>query len=102
MTTLTSGAGGLPSGPEIVRFIDSSRSHFVLQIVYSRGATLRDGLDIDSSHVVRNVPYGTLLEASERAITQEGVSRFRTRDGWLSEHLRGDSPSRVLQVRTII
>jgi len=81
---------------------------WTLRVVYQQGATARKGIEIDSSEVVRRVAVGEELEATERAVTADGVPRYKVRlckkgsnayeYGWISEHLRGGARDAVCVV----
>ena len=46
----------------------------VIQIVYVNGATVRTGVEIEGSLVVRMLQYGDVVESFQRLKTKEGVS----------------------------
>jgi len=73
-------------------------SPYLLKIVYTGGATVREGIEIDSSEVVGTLYAGTEVEAFETAMTTEGIPRFRTKSGWISEVLRGETREPVTQI----
>ena len=45
----------------------------VIQIVYVNGATVRTGVEIEGSLVVRMLQYGDVVESFQRLKTKEGV-----------------------------
>ena len=81
---------------------DDDEEQFVapwtLRVVYRDGATARAGVEIDSSVVVRRVAAGDELVATRRAVTADGVARFKVRlpleeEKSDAEHLPGASSS---------
>ena len=46
----------------------------VLQIIYENGATVRTGVEIEGSLVVRMLKYGDVVEAFQRLKTKEGTT----------------------------
>ena len=48
----------------------------VIQIVYVNGATVRTGVEIEGSLVVRMLQYGDVVESFQRLKTKEGASFF--------------------------
>ena len=67
-------------------------------MVYLQGATVRCGVEIESSAVVRVLQYGDLVEAFATARTSEGILRYQIADGWISERLRGGNENLVLRI----
>lgn len=49
----------------------------VLQIIYINGATVRTGVEIEGSLVVRMLKYGDIVESFQRLKTKEGESYRR-------------------------
>ena len=47
----------------------------VLQIIYVNGATVRTGVEIEGSVVVRMLKYGDVVESFQRLKTKEGTSK---------------------------
>ena len=47
----------------------------VLQIIYLNGATVRTGVEIEGSLVVRMLQYGDIVESFQRLKTKEGTVR---------------------------
>lgn len=45
----------------------------VIQIVYVNGATVRTGVEIEGSLVVRMLQYGDVVESFQRLKTKEGT-----------------------------
>ncbi|CAM9487476.1 unnamed protein product [Chrysoparadoxa australica] len=73
---------------------DSSRqldeeAEYTIKVVYSRGATIRSGIEIDESEAVGTMAAGTVTEAYARVVSSCGIPRFQTPSGWISERLRG-------------
>ncbi|CAM9245533.1 unnamed protein product, partial [Choristocarpus tenellus] len=73
-------------------------AEYLLRVVYPKGATMRDGLEIDESSVVGNLPYGAVTTASVRIICSCGIPRLKTPNGWISERLRGGMEEDVVVV----
>ena len=48
----------------------------VLQIIYVNGATVRTGVEIEGSVVVRMLKYGDVVESFQRLKTKEGTSQM--------------------------
>lgn len=76
----------------------SSAVQYLLKISYANGATVRTGVDIDSSVAVRSLSYGDIVEAFEKSATREGIPRYRISDGWISGVLRGGSSESVVTI----
>ena len=71
---------------------------YKLRITISSGAVVRDGFDIDNSRIVFLAPYGATASAYERICTTEGVVRYRTAHGWLSEFQRDVSKDPIVTI----
>ena len=71
---------------------------YLLKVVYIKGATMRDGVEIDNAAVVGNLPFGTTTVATNRTICSCGIPRFKTQRGWISEWLRGGMEELVVEV----
>jgi hypothetical protein len=54
-------------------FYANSVAPMVIQIVYVNGATVRTGVEIEGSLVVRMLQYGDVVESFQRLKTKEGV-----------------------------
>ncbi len=85
-------AGGDKPQPDI------GPGEYLLKVVYSKGATMRDGVEIDLAAVVGNLAFGTTAVATARVICSCGIPRFKTRKGWISEWLRGGMEELVVEV----
>lgn len=72
-------------------------SYYVLRVVSTVGALLRDNCEIEGSRVVLMANYGAICTAYERNQTNNGVVRYRTAHGWMSEY-RKDSQSEILEL----
>jgi hypothetical protein len=79
-------------------FIKSSKAPYILKIILPDGASVRTGIDIDSSALVRTLHYGDIVEALEKVYTDEGVVRYRIFDGWISEKLRPPSNTTIVEI----
>ena len=55
-------------------FYANSVAPMVIQIVYVNGATVRTGVEIEGSLVVRMLQYGDVVESFQRLKTKEGTS----------------------------
>lgn len=94
--TSTTGAGAAGKGGE--KQPDIGPGEYLLKVVYSKGATMRDGVEIDLAAVVGNLAFGTTAIATARVICSCGIPRFKTRRGWISEWLRGGMEELVVEV----
>ena len=54
-------------------FYANSVAPMVIQIVYVNGATVRTGVEIEGSLVVRMLQYGDVVESFQRLKTKEGA-----------------------------
>lgn len=54
-------------------FYANSVAPMVIQIVYVNGATVRTGVEIEGSLVVRMLQYGDVVESFQRLKTKEGT-----------------------------
>lgn len=77
---------------------DCYPSKYVLRIVCSDGAVVRDGIDIDSCASVGGLEMGEEVEAYERCINRSGIMRYRTDRGWISEQTRGHGREPITEV----
>ena len=57
-------------------FFAKSTAPMVLQIIYVNGATVRTGVEIEGSVVVRMLKYGDVVESFQRLKTKEGASQM--------------------------
>ena len=71
---------------------------YLLKVVYAKGATMRDGVEIDEAAVVGNLPSGSIVVSTARVICSCGIPRFKTPEGWISEWLRGGMEELVVEV----
>ena len=69
-----------------------------MKVVYSKGAIIRDGVEIGLASVVGNLAFGTTVVATARVVCSCGIPRFKTRKGWISEWLRGGMEELVVEV----
>lgn len=77
---------------------DIGPGEYLLKVVYNKGATMRDGVEIDEASVVGNLPFGSIATASARVVCSCGIPRFKIKDGWISEWLRGGMEELVVEV----
>ena len=82
----------------VEKMLSESTAPYVIKIIYSEGATVRSGIEIEEHPSVRHLKHGEVVEAFNKAVTREGIPRFQILDGWVSEHLRGGNSETVLQV----
>jgi Domain of Unknown Function (DUF913)/Domain of Unknown Function (DUF908) len=71
---------------------------FHLRIVCSDGGVVRGGVEIDSLDQVHMLDMGATVKAFERQLNSGGVMRYRTRHGWVSEHMRGGGAHPIAEV----
>jgi E3 ubiquitin-protein ligase HUWE1 len=71
---------------------------YILRIVCSDGAIVRDGIDIDSCASVGGLEMGEEVVAYERCINRSGIMRYRTDMGWISEQTRGHGREPIAEV----
>lgn len=71
---------------------------YILRIVCSDGAIVRDGIDIDSCTSVGGLEMGEEIFAYERCINRSGIMRYRTGRGWISEQTRGHGREPIAEV----
>ena len=57
-------------------FFAKSTAPMVLQIIYVNGATVRTGVEIEGSVVVRMLKYGDVVESFQRLKTKEGTAQM--------------------------
>ncbi|CAN0479177.1 unnamed protein product, partial [Laminaria digitata] len=74
---------------------------FRLLVVAQDGAQFGSSLDSDGTMPVDRVDCGMTVVAYERAANASGVTRYRTRHGWISEHLRGTGRQPVVEVVSV-
>lgn len=96
--------GGNICGPDptalelLENLYSTSTAPMIIQIVYANGATVRSGVEIEGSPVVRMLQYGDVLECFQKQKTREGIPRYQIADGWVSGMLRGGNEDHVLLV----
>jgi E3 ubiquitin-protein ligase HUWE1 len=74
---------------------------FLLRIVCTDGAVVRNGADIDACEQISTLEMGAISEAFERGQMANGVMRYRTEFGWVSEHIRGGTRHPIAEVLDI-
>mmetsp|Transcript_22179 Transcript_22179/g.25505 ORF Transcript_22179/g.25505 Transcript_22179/m.25505 type:complete len:1567 (+) Transcript_22179:308-5008(+) len=72
-----------------------------LRIVCQDGAVVRNGIEIDSCASVGSLEMGEIVEAHERCINSCGVTRYKTRKGWVSEQTRGHGREPIVEVLSV-
>jgi E3 ubiquitin-protein ligase HUWE1 len=75
--------------------------NFILRVIGSGGALVREGLEIDGSRVVHVIDIGSEIVAYERKINSAGVIRYRTDLGWISEYRRDQSKSPIIEIVSV-
>ena len=89
-------------GPLSLEEIDALKKKtsapYILRVIYENGATVREGIEIDTTAVVSSLSVGDIAEAFERAVTSDGIGRFRINNGWISEKLRGGKEEPVVEI----
>jgi E3 ubiquitin-protein ligase HUWE1 len=76
-------------------------NQFILRVIGSGGALVREGVEIDGSRVVYVIDIGTEIVAYERKINAAGVIRYRTDLGWISEYRRDQSKSPIVEIVSV-
>ena len=74
---------------------------YVLRVVHSSGALIRENCEIEGSREVFTATAGSLCAAYERSETIQGVTRYRTAHGWLSEYRRDQNKDPIIEVMAI-
>jgi hypothetical protein len=82
--------------------LKKSTAPYILQIILSNGATVRNGIEIEDSATVRMLQCGEVIEAYNKAKTKEGITRYRISDGWISEKLRGGNEDQVISILRVL
>lgn len=70
---------------------------YYLRVISAVGTLIREDCEIDGSRIILLADNGTNLTAYERNITKNGVVRYRTSHGWMSEY-RKDHQSEILEL----
>lgn len=122
--TVVSGATKSPSKQEkaksharehvaqFVKLNDSNRlipigPNFVLKVVNSAGAVVRNGIDIDKSAIVMKLPFNASVASIRSVATDdEGfqITRYEVRnragqvEGWISSHMRDKTHAKVVEI----
>jgi E3 ubiquitin-protein ligase HUWE1 len=76
----------------------SSRLRYLLRIVCTEGAVVRDGIEIDLCANVGSLEMGDIVESFDRCMNSSGILRYRTRSGWVSEMTRGHGREPIAEV----
>jgi hypothetical protein len=66
------------------------------------GALVREDCEIEGSRIAMLASLGSECVAFERRQTQNGVTRFRTPHGWMSEHRRESQREVIVEVLEIL
>eukprot|EP01035_Chromulina_nebulosa_P017426 gene17426-22978_t len=74
---------------------------YIVRVISSSGALLREDCEIEGSRVTFLADYGCICTAYERKQTSSGVVRYRTSHGWLSEY-RKDSQSEIVEILHVL
>jgi hypothetical protein len=72
----------------------------MISITHSGGAVVRDGIEIDTSDNIFNIPQNSVLYAVEKRVNSSNITRYRIVyediSGWISERMRGINESLML------
>ncbi|CAM9138781.1 unnamed protein product [Choristocarpus tenellus] len=72
-----------------------------LQLVYSDGAVIRDGVEIDTSELIGTIDQGAFVEAKERRVNSSNIVRYlinhKGTTGWISERIRGGDEDLIVR-----
>ena len=72
----------------------------LIHLFHDSGAVVRDGLEIDTSDVLCNIPSNTIIYAVEKRVNASNINRYRVlfngKYGWISEKMRGGSEEVML------
>ncbi len=74
---------------------------YVLRVIGTGGALVREGVEIDGSRVVFVTEIGAEIIAYERKLNAAGVIRYRTDLGWISEYRRDQSKSPIVEIVSV-
>ena len=74
---------------------------YVLRVVHSAGALIREDCEFEGSREVFTATAGSLCAAYERSETTQGVTRYRTAHGWLSEYRRDLNRDPIIELMSI-
>ena len=80
---------------------DSLRTYgvqFILKVVHSSGAVVRDSRDIDSGTIVRTIPPGEIVQSLCSVTTSSGLLRYEVCDGYISAVTRGEAGERIVSI----
>lgn len=82
----------------VEKFLPNSSAKYIVQIVYEPGATVRNGIEIEGSSALMTLHLGEISEAFQYSFTSEGIKRYRTGNGWISDRLRGGTEAKVVRM----
>ena len=72
----------------------------LIHLFHDSGAVVRDGLEIDTSDVLCNIPSNTIIYAVEKRVNASNINRYRVlfngSYGWISEKMRGGTEEVML------
>lgn len=71
---------------------------FLLRVVNSSGALIRENCEIEGSRVILLANIGTICKAFERKQTSSGIIRYKTSNGWLSEFRRDNQRDPIVEI----
>jgi hypothetical protein len=74
---------------------------YLLRIVNTDGAVIRDGIEIDHCSNVGSYDMGVIINTSDRIVNDNGVLRYRCERGWVSECTRGQGREPICEVLDI-
>jgi hypothetical protein len=94
-------------GPNYLSSIPSDQQASALQqedgdaclyrVVLKEGAVVREGVSIDNSERIKVLKVGTTVQVLETCISPEGATRFRIKDGWISERCHGGTEDLIVE-----
>ncbi|RYG67629.1 hypothetical protein EON64_07035 [archaeon] len=82
----------------VEKLLPSSTAKYIVQIIYEPGATVRNGVEIEGSSALMTLQLGEITEAFQYSFTTEGIKRYRTGNGWISDRLRGGTEAKVVRM----
>jgi len=86
------------SKPKAKARAEEEDAPYLLKIVHPRGATVRDGINIDDCTSVGKLNFGEKVKAFETAVTSDNILRFRVKQGWISAVYRSASKDPLTQI----
>jgi hypothetical protein len=61
---------------------------YKVRVSYPPGALVKESVELDNSRIILLVPRGSCVIAYERRLSSDGIVRYRTEHGWISESQR--------------